>query len=188
MRRRSNRTAKKRQSLLETVAAGYSVTTAAQRAGMSRRSVYDWKGDDPLFAADLRAAYEEGTDRFADALMERALLPDHDALAIFMLKQRDPDRFNQKMVEVRVGGDPNNPIGIEHRSGGEGGAWIYPRAELERPASPVHRVSPVRLDTRPLIEAVVDDQSENRDPDERDPDEPEPVEEWSQQIRLKRRS
>ena len=128
MRRRSNRTAKKRQILLEIVAAGYSVTTAAQRAGMSRRSVYDWKADDPLFAADLRAAYEEGTDRFADALMDRALLPDHDALAIFMLKQRDPDRFNQKMVEARVGGDPKNLIGVEHRSGGEG-APGYIRAQ-----------------------------------------------------------
>jgi hypothetical protein len=184
MRRRSNRTAKKRQVLLETVAAGFSVTMAAQRAGMSRRSVYDWKTDDPLFAADLMAAYEEGTDRLADAALQRALLPDHDALLIFMLKCRDGARFNQKQIEVKVGGDPNNPIGVAHRPGEQGSAWIYPKDGWERP------MSPVQLDAGPLIEAVIEDESEERDPDEAGPDddEVEPVDEWPQQIRLKRRS
>ena len=44
-----------------------------------------------------------------------------------------------------------------------------------------------------VVEAVVEDEPEERDPDERDADErdrdeAEPAEEWSQQIRLKRRS
>jgi hypothetical protein len=151
MRGRSNRTAEKRRLLLEVVAQGYSVTMAAERVGMSRQSVYDWKAEDPTFAADLNAAYEEGTDRFADALYQRALLPDHDVLAIFLLKQRDPRRFNQRMVEVRVAGDPDNPIGIEHRLANNG-AWIYPKDELQR-------------DTTPLLEATRDD-PEDLDPDE----------------------
>jgi hypothetical protein len=91
--------------LLEIVASGRSLTAAARAVGMSRRSLFDWKTADPEFAAALDAAYDEGTDRFADALLERALLPEHDALAIFLLKQRDPERFNRKMVDVHVAGD-----------------------------------------------------------------------------------
>jgi hypothetical protein len=105
MRGRTVRTAKKKRALLEIIASGRSVTAAARLAGMSRQAVYDWKQDDPIFARDLKEAYEEGTDRFADALLERALLPEHDALAIFLLKQRDPERFNRKMVDVHVAGE-----------------------------------------------------------------------------------
>jgi len=92
--------------------------------------LHEWRRDDAGFARELEEAYEKGTDRFVDALMNRALLPDHDALAIFLLKQRDPRRFNQKMVEVRVSGDPDNPIGVQHEH--RASAMIYPLAELMR--------------------------------------------------------
>jgi hypothetical protein len=36
-----------------------------------------------------------------------------DALLMFLLKQRDPQRFNQKMIEVQVGGS-GTPISVEH--------------------------------------------------------------------------
>lgn len=114
MANRSKCTPKKRRLILEAIASGASLTSAAARAGVSRRVVYDWKADNPEFAAELEDAYQVGTDRLADHAMKRALLPDHDALLIFMLKQRDPKRFNQKMVEVVVAGDLNRPIGVEH--------------------------------------------------------------------------
>jgi hypothetical protein len=97
---RTKRTDKRRTRLLAAIAAGKSVTAAADAAGICRRSVYDWRDSDPAFARDMDAAYQAGTDRLYDAAMERALLPDHDGLLIYLLKQRDPWRFGQKMVEV----------------------------------------------------------------------------------------
>jgi hypothetical protein len=122
------------------------MTAAAKRTGISRAALYEWKAADPIFARDLDAAYDEGTDIFADALMERALLPDHDGLAIFLLKQRDPKRFNQKMVELQVSGGVN----VSHNNG----AMIYPRAELQRP-------KPTEL-----IEAIIEPEPDEQDPDE----------------------
>jgi hypothetical protein len=150
-RGRSNRTARKRAILLKAIAQGLTVSEAAASAGMSWRSVFDWKDADPQFATDYKRAYEAGTDVFIQEAKRRAFTGS-DALLIFLLKQRDPLRFNQKMIEVRVGGDPNAPVTLEHRPAD--GAWIYPRDELARP------------EPTTLIEAVVEEEPEDRDPDE----------------------
>jgi hypothetical protein len=99
MRGRTVRTAKNRAALLRTISEGFSVTTAAARVGMSRAAVYDWRAADPTLARDIEAAFHEGTDRLVDAATLRALMPEHDGLLIFLLKQRDPLRFNRRMVE-----------------------------------------------------------------------------------------
>jgi hypothetical protein len=78
MRRRSNRTAKKKRLLLEAIANGWSVSAAAGRAAMSRRSIYDWRAAAPQFAADLADAFEMGSDRLAAIAMKRALSPEGD--------------------------------------------------------------------------------------------------------------
>jgi hypothetical protein len=117
-----------RRKLLDAVARGYSLTYAAKRVGVHRRTVYDWKKADPEFARDLDEAFEQGTDAMADAALERALLPDHDSLLIFLLKQRDPGRFAKRMIEVKVGGD-GVPIEIEHHNGH---AMIYPVEARQR--------------------------------------------------------
>jgi hypothetical protein len=100
--------------LLEGIASGLSITGAAQRAGLGRTTVHMWRHADPEFDRELEAAYQEGTDRLADVALQRAMLPEHDALLIFMLKQRDPARFNRKVVEMQVTGDVNNPVSITH--------------------------------------------------------------------------
>lgn len=90
------------------------MTSAARHAGVSRTSIHDWRHADPEFDKAVEDAYEQGTDLLADHAMRRALLPEHDALLIFMLKQRDPRRFNQRMVELRVSGDADNPVTVSH--------------------------------------------------------------------------
>jgi hypothetical protein len=116
MRRRSNRTPEKRAKLLEVIRAGGSYVAAARAAGMSRRSVFDWKAADPAFKREIEDCVEEGSDRIVDAAWQRALLPDprHDALLIFLLKCRDPERFNRKMLDATVGSDPNRPLVVNH--------------------------------------------------------------------------
>jgi hypothetical protein len=118
MANRTTRTATNRRAILKTVAEGYSITRAARMVGLSRSVIYEWKAADITFAADLEAAYEEGTDALHDAALDRALLPDHDGLLVFLLKMRDPARFYRKAVEVihTVAGDPVNPITVEHHA------------------------------------------------------------------------
>jgi hypothetical protein len=114
---RTIRTPEKRRILLEGVASGLSVTSAARRAGIrSRNAIYQWKKADPTFADELEGAYEHGTDTLVDVALRRALMPDprHDALLMFLLRSRDPRRFNPKQVDVRITGDPNRPVTVSH--------------------------------------------------------------------------
>jgi hypothetical protein len=158
-RGRSNRSPKKKAILLKAIAEGMTISEAAARAKMSWRSVFDWRNADPEFAAEFKLAYDAGSDVFEQEIRRRALAGS-DVLLMFLSKQRDPARFNQKMVEVRVSGDPNNPIGVEHRPGGPGGAWIYPRDELARPLPGKPEA------VAPLIEAVVEEAQDDRDLDD----------------------
>ena len=93
------------------LAAGGTIGEAAAHAEVGRSAIYDWKADDPEFARELEQAYEAGTDRY-EAEARRRAFTGSDALLIFLLKQRDPRRFNQRML--MVAGDPENPIGIHH--------------------------------------------------------------------------
>jgi hypothetical protein len=135
-RGRSNRSPEKRAILLEAIAAGLTITEAAARAGMSWRSIYDWRDADPQFAADYKLAYTAGTDVYEQEARRRAFEEGSDLLLMFLMKQRDPDRFNQRMVEVKVTGDPNAPIGVAAVAG----AMIYPMAELMRSEEPVRMI------------------------------------------------
>lgn len=121
MRGRTVRTAIKRQAILKVISAGGTVAEAAAHAGVGRSSIFDWKAEDPAFARDFDAAYEAGTDRY-EAEARRRAFTESDALLIFLLKARDPKRFNQKTLAI--GGDPNNPVGVHH-SGEVGSNVIF---------------------------------------------------------------
>jgi transposase-like protein len=47
---------------LEAIAEGLTMGEAAARAGISRRTLFNWKADDPEFKAEIDAAYQAGTD------------------------------------------------------------------------------------------------------------------------------
>ena len=57
MRGRTNRTPGKRRIVLDAIGNGLTIAEAAQAAGMSRRSVFEWKAEDREFAADFAQAY-----------------------------------------------------------------------------------------------------------------------------------
>jgi hypothetical protein len=104
---RNCRTPERRRLVLEAIADGKTVTEAARSVGMCRDWVYQWKGTDPTFAADLQHAMDASTD-LLEAEARRRAFEGSDLLLIFLLRQRSPARFNQKMVEVRVVGDVNH--------------------------------------------------------------------------------
>jgi hypothetical protein len=91
----------------EALASGWSVTHAAQRAGVHRQRLYELRVEDDEFAAEWEQAWQAGTDTLVDEVRRRALegveepvyqkgeLVGHvrrysDVLLMFMVKQRDP--------------------------------------------------------------------------------------------------
>jgi hypothetical protein len=112
--------AKARGLFLEALAAGWSVTHAAARAGVHRRRVYDLRGRDQSFAADWDDAVAEGTERLEDEARRRAVdgwdepiyqrgelvgqVRKYDSsLLALLLRARDPHRFRES-VQVDAGG------------------------------------------------------------------------------------
>ena len=66
----------------------------------------------PTLASDFEAAYSAGTDVYEEEARRRAF-GESDALLIFLLKSRNPERFNRIMIAI--GGDPDAPaIAMDH--------------------------------------------------------------------------
>ena len=63
---RSMRTPKKKTTFLEALRDGYSVTGAASKAGVGRRTVYGWREIDEQFANDWDDAWESRGDWYED--------------------------------------------------------------------------------------------------------------------------
>jgi hypothetical protein len=63
----------RRRRFLEELAKGWSVSKAAQTAGVSRAQIYRWRTEDPQFATDWNEAYEVGVDALEDAAYSRAV-------------------------------------------------------------------------------------------------------------------
>ena len=102
MANRTKRTPKKRAAFLEALGSGESVTKACNAAGIGRRTVYDWRGDDEKFAAEWEDAVETGTDVLEDEAVKRAK-DGSDTLLIFMLKARRPDKFKDRWQHEHTG-------------------------------------------------------------------------------------
>lgn len=109
-RRNTARTPAKRKAFLAALAEGCTVTEAAQAAGFSRRTAYDWRAEDKTFRAAWRDAYEAGTGVLETQAQRRAVKGTRkpvfhmgkrcgyvreysDTMLMFLLKSRDPERF-----------------------------------------------------------------------------------------------
>ena len=108
-RRAPLRTARKKALILAAVAKGWTVAEAAKCANISRRTLFQWKSEDPEFEAAFRHAYDTGSDCFEREARRRAF-KESDILLMFLMKQRDPKRFNTKQVMLAVGGS----VDVEH--------------------------------------------------------------------------
>jgi hypothetical protein len=72
-RRRGRITHEKRERFLEALRAGWTVTHAADHAGVHRRRFYEAREADEAFAAAWAEAWEQGTDRLEDELRRRSV-------------------------------------------------------------------------------------------------------------------
>lgn len=99
-----------RSKFLEALASGFSVTGAAEQAGIHRGTPYDWRNADPEFAKAWQIALDAGTDRLEDEAWRRAVEGSErpvfqmgaqvgktreysDLLLIFLLKGRRPEKY-----------------------------------------------------------------------------------------------
>jgi hypothetical protein len=99
----------KKLIFLRELGQGWSVTKAAELAGVAATStVYAWRDEDPDFAKEWEAAYNSGTDRLEDNALERAKT-DSDVLMIFTLKGRRPEKWRDN-TEAGGGGRVINVV------------------------------------------------------------------------------
>ena len=116
------------ERLLAALSEGASITKAAELSGIGRRTVYDWRAQDPEFSAAFEDAYQRGVAVLEDEAFRRAhdgvqrpvyykgAIVDHvrefsDSLLMFLLKARDP-RFRDK-TQVEMTGKDGGPIKTE---------------------------------------------------------------------------
>lgn len=97
MHGRTVRTPEKGERLIDKLRLGYSVMAACKAEGIGRTTYYAWREADPAFAKAADAAIEDGTDRFEDEAMRRALTLS-DTLLIFTLKGRRREKWGDKVT------------------------------------------------------------------------------------------
>lgn len=109
-------TALKKTRILATIrATGGNVSKACEAAGISRRTVYNWREEDLVFAAAWDEAVEFGTDELEEEARRRAFAgvdepvfyqgeecgavrKYSDTLLIFLLKGRKPDKYRERVT------------------------------------------------------------------------------------------
>ncbi len=121
-RRRLLLTPGRRDSLLEKLAQGWSVSAAAKATGISRQTYYRERTRDEEFCQAADEAIDAGSDVIEDELFRRGVLGTKEPVgfhqgrhtgeyvtrydtraAIFLLKARNPDRFKDR-AEVNMDG------------------------------------------------------------------------------------
>jgi len=97
VRGRNDRSPEKKALVLQALAdTGGQVNRACEAASIGVSTFYDWKHDEPHFAAAVQAAIDgPGTDTLEAEAIRRALAGS-DTLIIFLLKARVPDRYREK--------------------------------------------------------------------------------------------
>lgn len=105
--------AEAKAAFLKAMSEGKSITGSANAAGIGRRTAYDWREADPVFAEAWDDAIEAGTDLLEDEAHRRAfegvdrpvavgkaiveITEYSDTLTIFLLKGRRPEKFRDNV-------------------------------------------------------------------------------------------
>lgn len=117
MHGRTKRTPEAGGRLLAKLAQGFSVTAACKAERIARSTYYEWRDDDPDFAAAADGAIEQGTDVLEDVARTRAVRQS-DTLMIFLLKGRRPEKFKDRIDNRHTGPDGEPLKIIIERTGG----------------------------------------------------------------------
>lgn len=109
-----------KDAFLDALAEGDLVTVAARKSGACFKTLYNWKKEDPVFAAEWDVAYAQGTEnKFVAEAVRRAVegtckpvfhqgfvvggIQEYsDTLLLNLLAARDPGRFCPKLRAARI--------------------------------------------------------------------------------------
>lgn len=142
--------AREQELALERLACGGTVAEAAEAAGVTRATLWNWRRDDPDFAVRWAAALERRADALEDlghGFLQRALAPDaNPALAaagvrllLRMLAADRPARWSERQqTEVRHLGDvlaPDSERSMDLRQRLGEDAWHEAAEAMARIAS-----------------------------------------------------
>jgi transglutaminase-like putative cysteine protease len=125
-KKRTSRTAKKKELFLKGLRADGRIICACEALGIPRTSVYEWREKDPAFAAEWDAAVEAMTENLEQEAYRRAYegvskpvyqgkeLVGHvqeysDTLTIFLLKARKPNIYTQVQKVAPTDPSGENP-------------------------------------------------------------------------------
>lgn len=91
----------KKQAFLAAFSRCGSLSKAAKRAKVDRRTHYNWLKDDPSYVQAYRQAMIEAADSLQDRLTEMAFEGNVTA-AIFLLKGLKPQQFRDRMEQTNL--------------------------------------------------------------------------------------
>lgn len=106
---RANRTLHARETFLSVFRETCNVSEAVRAAGVGRRTVYDWRDADPVFAAAWDEAEEEAVDALEAAARQRAMTTS-DRLMEILLKAHRPDKYVERSKTELTGANGKDLI------------------------------------------------------------------------------
>jgi hypothetical protein len=105
---RTIRTDRTRETFLNMLAETCNVSEACRAANIGRRSVYDWRDADPVFADAWVEAEETAADKLEKVAWDRACSGQSDRMLEILLKAHRP-KYREKQV-VELTGKDGGPI------------------------------------------------------------------------------
>lgn len=104
----------KKAAIIDSVAAGATVETAAGAAGIARKTFYEWRKKDPEFNELVERAYTGVVKSVEGALVRAATVPDKQGRVnvtaqIFYLANRAPERW-RSVNRQEITGPDGGPV------------------------------------------------------------------------------
>lgn len=111
---RTVRTDRARETFLTVLRETCNVSEAARAARIGRRTAYDWRNDDPAFAADWDEAEEEAVDALEKVARDRAI-DGSDRMLEILLKAHRPEKYVERL-RSEISGPGGAPIKLDMSS------------------------------------------------------------------------
>lgn len=96
---RSIRTTRVRERFLNVLADSCNVSAACRAAGVARSAMYEWRDEDPEFAAAWREAEEQAADELEQVAWDRARSGLSDRMLEILLKAHRPKYREKQAIE-----------------------------------------------------------------------------------------